>query len=184
MVNQHFSSFDGKYRLIVHKTTNQLLPYIHCSKCKKFWQMYKLYEKDDSKLVRSNPKSNIVNHKCSEAKTLASLKLFQKSELSQDLRLNVAEFFAQNIAKFPTISINAGTQLLNEVAGFISDISAKYKKNYKFDISRQNVSKRMHELASTMLQENISNFGKNYSRSSLVIDHWSSHGRNSNKVTN
>lgn len=177
-VNDYFAGFDEKFRLVFHTNTSSILPFIHCTNCKKFWHLYKKYQNDGGHFVRSNPRSNIENHLCRAIGENVPIPLFQKTGLGK-LRSTVTDFFAELIAKHPTVSVNSGVQILNQAANFVSEMSSKNKKNYLFNISRQNVSETLVKSATEILEQNISNFKINYSKSSIVIDHWSCHGRNS-----
>ena len=92
-------------------------------------------------------------------------------------RNDYANFLSEELPKHPTISINAGTILCNKVAYFISTSTMSHKKNFDYDVSRQFVAEKITENGTVVLKENIELFKKNYSNSSLIIDHWSSHGR-------
>ena len=171
VIKSHFKSFSENYRLIYYNQT--ILPVIHCTVCEKFWWLYKLY----NNRARSNPRSNIENHTCVEAANQPTLVQLNTKELGS-IRTDVSKEFASIIAKYPTISINSGVSLANDVSNFIADLTLKRKKVYNFDISRQLVSKELKLAAKSKANQNIEKFTEGFNQSSIVIDHWSSHGRN------
>lgn len=173
IIDKHFDTFGADYQL-VFSTDNVLLPYIHCSNCEKFWQLYKLY----NGLVRSNPRSNIVNHNCSKATNQPTLNQLSLTELDNYSRSECSSQFAKIIAKYPTISTNSGVMLANDIANFVGQFSIKKKKTFNFNISRQLVSKEIKEIAIEKASANFSIFKENFEFSSIVADHWSAHGRN------
>ena len=127
-------------------------------------------------LVRSNSKSNIVNHKC--AKNIDPLVMddFQLSTLPDKLRSVFTKKLAKILTNYPTISTNAGVAFANEVCTLASEITIQTKKQFGFDASRQKVSKDQRNIGNELIEKNKKIHFEN--QSSLVIDHWSCHGRN------
>ena len=168
-----FADLPTKYSMIREVETERLTPFITCDSCSKVWWMYT--KPNDT--VRSNSKSNINPHNCTppgseqatlDESTFHPLTNLQRQQLSKEI--------AQILAEEPTVSTHAGVKIANRGANIASKLTMKARKPLKFDLSRQNVSKTQIELGKEIIKSNLQLYEAN--PSSLIIDHWSSHGRN------
>lgn len=170
-VDKHFGTFDEKYRMVSDEDC--ILPFIRCNACENVWRLYKF----QNGLTKSNPRSNIESHLCNETRTQAKIDQITPKDMGQ-YRDEVSKSFSQILSRYPTISTQAGTQLMNDIANYVSSFTIMRKKNFNFNLSRQNISDKTKDLARAKAAKNIDQFCANYDQSSILIDHWSAHGRN------
>lgn len=175
LINDFFNSLPSDFRMVRETRTKKLLPFIVCKDCLHSWFMYRI---NKAGMVRSNSKSNYVNHFCSKSTDHTLIDSMKAYNLDDNARNHFSDIFSTILSKFPTVSANAGVQIMNECATAVSEYSARTKKPYNFDISRQHVSKKLKSKAQSKAQDNRNFFLEHYESSSLIIDHWSNHGSN------
>ena len=175
VVDRLLKTFDDKYKLAKKKEDGTLLPWVICTQCNAMKRLYKW----QNGITKSNPRSNIESHVCVNQEGDKQPKIHQMTlkELGS-FRSEIATEFSRILLKYPTVSVLSGTGICNDVSNFISNFTSTKKKRFKFDVSRQNVAATTKELAQAKVAVNRDLFKKNYSQSSILIDHWTAHGRN------
>lgn len=168
----------GNFKILADKH-EKAIPFVICTDCKKVWPSHKLtYDKANNVVVRTNSRSNYVNHKChGTMREQVRIDAQQKENLSIKARESYCTFLAKALVKRSTISTNAGVLFANEIANYVSSSTMVTKKNFLYDVSRQNCSKTIIDIGNSKLKQNIEFFMTNYESSSLILDHWTSHGR-------
>ena len=161
-----------KFKIIMDPD-KKIWPYIGCTECKQFWFCYKW----NNGQVRTNSRSNYINHKCNLVQELVRIDHSLKENLSKEIRNDYIQFLAKTLPKFPTISLNAGVELANKIANYSANISFKTKRNFKYDGSRQTVSQSILSQGNDIMTSNKNLFFEHYDEACLILDHWSCHGR-------
>lgn len=157
---------------VIADADEKILPYIGCTVCKRFWFCYRLADN----AIRTNSRSNYVNHACKAKNPLIRIDNDVKEQLPNRVRDQLIDFLAETMPKYSTIKMNSGIQLANDVANFASNLTLRTLKNFKFDATRQLVSKRILSKGKSIIEQNKEMFFANYDQSCIVIDHWSNHG--------
>ena len=156
-----------------------ILPYVHCSICKNHWYLYKV----DGGTIKANSIANIQRHlnSCkSQNSNLIQTPIVHHaiSQMPNDFRSHLTETIARFIAKSPTLSINAATKFANNLLNEMSPKILRQGKNFEYNTSRQIVSEKIKDIGISRKHLNRKKLNENLSSSSIVFDHWSSHGKN------
>ena len=169
-----FDSYAEKYFLVFNQ--QQILPFIHCGTCKLFRNMYKL---DPHGKVRNNSRTNIENHKCKIVKETPKIAAYKTAvNMSLPVRQAITGIVSDEIAKRPTMSIQASTDFWNAAFTRVQPLLLNIGHPIKSDISRQTVSKEIIEKGQNLINRNLEFFNQNLTTSCIIFDHWSQHGKN------
>ena len=170
---QHFK---GSYSAILKDGSPT--PFIKCNECNKNFHTHKYSSSQER--IYNNSVSNILKHVCKNKDLQKNQKLTQMfaKPLSPQLRKQVGRYYARKLIAHPTISVSAGTDLLNENSKEIANLTYSHRQVFDFNVSRQFVTAEIADIGREEKQKASRFFIENYKSSSIIVDHWSHNGIN------
>lgn len=109
---------------IIADIDNKIMPYIGCTICYKTWHCYRRIDEQ----IRTNSRSNYVNHHCKTANPLTRIDNCVKEQLPKWIREEFDDFYTKTMPRYSMIKMNSGIQLTNNVANFEADLTMKTLK--------------------------------------------------------